>query len=532
MKKARIAALAAAGFLLSVITAYGAEEAPYNPGPLLDEIHISSDTAAPGGKLSIAADAGDSDGVRSIWVRFIHDETGTVLSVPMEPRRTDPAVEGYWSATLEIPEDAPLGEYALRSVVLIDGKDNRTRYFREADMNWNARDTEVLEEEVTFTLSQDFTGPSLLGCSVIQNTVQAGEDENGDLRTACLVVTAGDDIAGFEKATFIFQEPGGKKLITSLDRGDLQYDNVYQKDFPVREHQMSGDYTLVKATLEDRAGNKTILGYGKDSVPLDNTFACGFSVLSGESRRSLAPILQTVSVGEKRVYTDSMEYEIAVKALPRGSQVHHVTVRFKNDANGNTISKVIRAEDQDWKLGDDVYTGWLPVNGWEPEGTFTLDAVVVTDEAGNAQTYCRPGDTSGSQLSLPCTASFLADTGRTREDVTAPVVTAIEMDRETDRGVSIPLRVQAADDRSGVDTIRARFENDEYGVIVISLYPGEDGWWSGKVPGARLTRWDQYDLTRLVVTDCAGNRRTYLREPGVRGEALPRQITFTVNDSD
>lgn len=536
MNKRKFLALAAAlALTLSAATAYGAEEdPPYNPGPMLDEIAISSTTAAPGGKLSVAAEAWDPQGVRSIWVRFIHDETETVLSVPLKARFGDPSVQGYYSGELEIPADAPLGEYALRSVVLLDEKDGRTRYLREADMNWNARDTELLEQEqeLSFTLVQDTAGPVLLGCSVLETAVQAGEDEDGELRTARITLTASDDAAGFKKGTLIFQEPGGKKLFAALDRKDWLHDDVYQLDLPIREHQSGGKYRLVKATLEDRAGNKTILGYGKDAEPLDGRFDTAFTVLSDENDRRLAPVLQSVTVRGQRRYTDAMEFEIAVQAVPRGSDLHHITVRFKNDETGNTVSKVIRAEGQDFLLGTDVYTGWLSVNNWEPEGTFTLDSVVLTDEAGNSQSWCRPGDITGAKLALPCTASFRAATGQKAEDTQAPVVTAIEMDKETDVGVSIPLRVKAADDRSGVDAIRARFENDEGRVIAITLYEKEDGWFSGNVPGAKLTRWDQFELTRLVVSDTAGNRRTYLREPGVRGQALPRQVIFTVNEDE
>ena len=172
------AGLLALGLLLPV-TAYGAEEPPYNPGPMLDTIQLSAATAAPGGSLSVGLDAYDPDGIRSIWVRFIHDETETVLSLPMKPRPGDPAVEGLWSGELELPADAPLGEYALRSVVLIDQRDGRTRYLREADMNWNARDTELLEEELSFTLTADSAGPVLLGCSVLEEVITAGEDADG-----------------------------------------------------------------------------------------------------------------------------------------------------------------------------------------------------------------------------------------------------------------------------------------------------------------------------------------------------------------
>lgn len=534
MKKGKLAALLALGMLLGTTAAYGAEDAPYNPGPMLDGIQISAQTAARGGKLSIAADAWDSDGIRSIWVRFIHDESGRVLSLPLVPRRGDPCIDGYWSGELELPEDAPLGTYALRSVVLVDQREGRTRYLREADMNWNARDTELLEEEPSFQLVEDTEGPVLLGCSVLQDAVQAGENEDGLVRTARVTLAAQDEAAGFKKATLVFQEPGGKKLFATLDREDWAGDDLYQMDLPIREHRAGGDYRLVKATLEDRAGNKTILGYGKDALPLDTGFSCGFRILSQEEDRHLAPALQSVRVTGRKTYEDHTEYEIAVGAIPRGSEVHHITVRFKNDATGSTLSKVIRAEGQDFAHGQDVYAGWLTVNQWEPEGTFTLDAVVLTDEAGNAQTYCRPGDVRGSQLALPCTASFQADTGRTTEDTTAPIIQELVMEPRTSVGYNTTLRVKAADDRSGVDTIRARFENDEYGVIVFPLYPDpeEAGWFTGHIPGVRLTRWDQYELTRLVIADQAGNRRTYLAEPGVRGEALPRRVIVTVDDDN
>ena len=108
-----LSGLLAAG-LLFPITAWASEgDLPRNPGPYLEQIQIDSDTAARGGKLSIAADAWDDDGIYSIWVQFIHDESGTFLSVPLEPRFGDPRLEGRYSAQLEIPEDAPLGNYHL-----------------------------------------------------------------------------------------------------------------------------------------------------------------------------------------------------------------------------------------------------------------------------------------------------------------------------------------------------------------------------------------------------------------------------------
>lgn len=525
-----LAGLLALGLLLPTAAWAEEAEAPYNPGPFLDAIQLSSDTAAPGGKLTVGVDAYDPDGIRSVWVRFIHDESETVLSVPLKCRRSDPAVEGLWSGELELPEDAPLGEYRLRSVVLLDNRDGRTRYLREADMNWNARDTELLEEEPSFTLLADSAGPVLLGCSVLEDTVTAGEDEDGVVRTARVTVAARDDAAGFDKAVLVFREPGGKKFFASLSRRDWQYDDVYYRDVPIDTDQPGGSYRLVKAELTDRAGNKTVLGYGDDSVPLDSAFSCGVRIIGDGSDRHLAPVLQAVTVGERRDYGDYIEYEIAVKAADRGPKLHHITVRFKNPANGRTVSKVIRAQGQDWLLGTDVYTGWLRVNAFEPDGTFVLDSVVVTDEAKNAQTYRRPEDVSGSQLSLPCTASFTPGTGSAAADTTPPALLAIQMEERTDTGVSIPIRIRASDDRSGVDTVRARFENDEGRVITVPLYEEEDGWFKGHVPGAKLTRWDQFELKRVIIADKAGNRRAWQQQPDIRGEALPRAVIFTVDE--
>lgn len=541
MNRRRIlAGLLAAGMLLPT-AAWASEDdqGTRNFGPVLEQLQISSGTAARGGKLSVAADAWDDDGIRSIWVRFVHDESGTLLSVPMELRFGDPRLEGRYSAELEIPENAPLGRYQLRSVVLLDEKDGRSRYFREADMR-DGEDTDLLddllEEEIAFEVVEDYVGPQLLGCSVLADSVRAGKDEDDKDYTFRLTMAAADSGAGFQKATLVFESEKGSKLYATLNRDDWQYDDVYQKDITVREHKTGGSYRLVKATLEDRAGNKTILGYGKDSLPLDSAFVCGVQVISDEDSRGLAPVLQNVTVGDKRQYIESdtnrTDYEIIVKARDRGSKLHHITVKFKNRQTGATVSKVIRAEGQEHSLGDDVYTGWLTLGSWEQPGTFVLDTVVVTDEAGNRQTYRRPEDRSGSQLVLPCTASFTAAGGAAREDTTAPVVIALEMEPETREGIAIPLRARVSDDLSGVNTVRARFENKEGRVITISLRPGEDGWYSGKVPGSRIKKWDQYHLVRLTATDNAGNRRVYQQQAGVRGEALPRQITFTVQDHE
>lgn len=539
MKRRRIlTSLLALGMLLPTAAWAKGEEMPRNEGPFLEQIQIDAETAARGGTLSIAADAWDDDGIWSFWVYFIHDESGTLLSVPMELRFGDPRLDGRYSAKLEIPENAPLGKYQLRSVVLMDPLDNRTRYFRQADMR-DREDIqsldELLEGELFFTVEEDKAGPQLLSCSVIADSVQAGKDEEDRNYTFQITMEALDSGAGFEKASLIFESEKGKKFYTSLNRKDWQRGDIYQKDVSVRENQTEGEYRLVKATLEDRAGNKTILGYGKDALPLDSVFVCGVRVKSQEDGKGLAPALKSVTIGDRRrehidQTVDRTDYEIIVKAEDRGSRLHHITVKFKNDETGKSVSKVIRAEGQEHTLGYDVYIGWLTLGSWEQPGTFTLDTVVVTDEAGNSQSYRRPGDCSGRQLPLPCSASFTAKDGPSQKDIEAPVVSDLEMERVTKEGLAIPLRVKVSDDLSGVDTVSARFENREGRVITLRLYPKEDGWYSGTIRGSRIKKWGQYHLVRLTVSDNAGNRRVYQQQAGIRGEALPRQITFTVQD--
>lgn len=530
-----LAGLLAAGLLFPAAAWANEQDQSKNPGPYLEQIQIDADTAARGGSLSIAADAWDDDGIYSIWVYFIHDESGTLLSVPMELRFGDPRLEGRYSTQLKIPENAPLGKYQLRSVVLTDALDNRSRYFRLADMR-DGEDTELLddllEEEISFTVAEDETGPELLGCSVLESSIQAGKDEEDRDHTFQITLTAADSGAGFGKASLIFASGQGKKIYASLNREDWLYGDVYQKDIPVREHQMGGEYQLVKATLEDRAGNKTVLGYGKDAQPLDSTFACGVRVISQEDDSGLAPVLQSVTIGEQRRHIDTdihrADYQIIVGAKDRGSQLHHITVKFKNQETGGTVSKVIRESDRDRSLGEDLYVGWLTLGSWELPGTFVLDTVVVTDQAGNSQTYRRPGDCSGRQNPLPCTASFTVKDGPASKDTQAPVVTDLEMADGTEEGIAIPLRARVSDDLSGVDTVSARFENREGRVITLRLYPREDSWYSGTISGNRIKRHSYYQLTRLTVTDNAGNRRVYQQQAGIRGEALPRQIAFSV----
>ena len=196
MKKGKLAALLALGMLLSTGTAYGAEDAPYNPGPMLDGIQISSRTAGRGGKISVAADAWDSDGIRSIWVRFIHDESGKVLSLPLLPRRGDPCIDGYWSGELELPEDIlylPMDSLLVRQVMVNllenairhsgDTEHIRMRLYRQDDQavaevrdRGRGLSPEVLQAVRTgeaMPLTGDATRGMGIGLSVCQSIIKA-----------------------------------------------------------------------------------------------------------------------------------------------------------------------------------------------------------------------------------------------------------------------------------------------------------------------------------------------------------------------
>ena len=326
----------------------------------------------------------------------------------------------------------------------------------------------------------------------------------------------------------MFYNPqNGRRLIYTVKAEDEVAPGVYRGELDIPEFEPQGSYSLLKITVKDRSGESvTYASNGEeDSLPLPVT--CTFQV-GAQSGDNTPPVLQSVAIVESRTKGNNREYRLQVKASDNLSGIEHITLRFHNDANDRSVTKVLTKDD---RLGG-VYTGWLQVSNYEPDGTFFLDNVGLMDEAKNYQAYCRPTDVSDSnhKLPLPQALSFTLGSGVAQADETGPQLLAVAPSKESiDVGDSLTVSAKASDDQSGVDTVKLQFKNVDGKSINITLKEKGSGY-EGKVKSFQTKQEGTYRLTRATLTDKAGNHRVYAASPLGSEEPLPLAASFTIND--
>ena len=491
-----------------------------NGEPELYDFSLSRQVVSPGSTLSIGANGWDEDGIRSILLRFEEEHSKTILTVTLKTSAEGAEKECLCNGELSVPATAPEGVYRLKSASLTDKSGNRSLYRREEDIR-DDDEEEALEEIPSFQVVKNPGTLSPLACQVERKDLSAG-------CTTALSLTLPQAPMGFDKATAVFWNPqNGRRLIYNIKEEDEVAAGVYRAELEIPEHEPQGSYTLLKITVKDRTGESvTYASNGEeDSFPLPVT--CSFQVGNSQGDTT-PPVLHSVAITGTRTIGNNREYQLEVRASDDLSGVEHITMRFHNDQNDRSVTKVLTKDDR-WS---GVYTGWLQVSLFEPDGTFYLDNVGLMDEAKNYQAYCRPADIKdwNHKLPLPQNISFTLGKGITQADETGPQLVSVGLSCEKlDAGDELTVTAKAKDDLSGVDSIRLQFKNAEGKSINVTLKEKAKGY-EGKVKSFQTKQEGTYRLTRATLTDKAGNRQVYTVSPLGTQLPLPLTASFTIDD--
>jgi hypothetical protein len=313
---------------------------------------------------------------------------------------------------------------------------------------------------------------------------------------------------------------------------DMFAKGIYRKKLEVPSYEPSGNYELFKITTKDVAGNDQAYCNNGEEDSVHLLLSEEFNVYSSKGDTTNG-VLESVELGNLREDPDddkNMQYKIKVKASDAVSGIDHITVRFKNLANDRTVSKVLKEED----LHGSYYTGWMDISEYEPNGTFVLDNVGVTDKANNYQAYCRPEDVSDKNHKLPLkmSLSFTYNKGTSYEDEVAPVWQSISVSPEdaTVGSGDIKVKMKVTDDSSGVDEVRVQFRNYLGKAVNLKLSKAGD-YYHGTIKDTSAMESGTYRLTRVTLKDKAGNRRAYYEKAnGNSSEPLKQNISFTLDD--
>ena len=241
---------------------------------------------------------------------------------------------------------------------------------------------------------------------------------------------------------------------------------------------------------------------------------------------TIPPVLGSVQLLETRQRDNLMQYKVQVAATDQGDGIRHIALRWKSSATGKTVSKVLF--ESDGKNG--LYTGWVDINRYQPAATFSLENLGLYDKAGNYQAYCPASQVSdqNKKLPLPSTPLLRLESSQRLLDDTPPVLEGLTLSHTTASvGTVIAVTAQCKDDISGVDSLSLQFKNRQDKSISITLSE-QNGHLFGHIKSFQAKTAGQYTLTRAILTDKAGNKRSYYQNPQNRGEPLPFTVGFTL----
>lgn len=363
---------------------FGREKEREGVPPVLNDIWLETGTAFAGETLRVFADADDDDsGVKKLTATFAHERDGTAYTVTLLQGGEEEAE--VFRGDLKIPPEAAAGIYRLLRVVVEDRDGNRALY--------DSRGKALPGNAVGFEVTTGSPPGAPQSCQV---------SKVGPLYQLTFRCADTD----LQKATLLFVNRENRhKYAVTLDADMLRADGSYRTELPISPYEPAGDFALSQVVLRNKAGYQRTWSatISEDSDDLPLMVSAAFSVL-GKHSDNAPPVLLALKVGggNRDKQDEKTRYPLQVSARDDGSEIAHITVRFEEQRSGESVSKVLRADDR--KQGD-FYAGELVVDFDRPPGTYRLHSVTLCDQAGNRITYCREADLTDKKLLLPMTAA-------------------------------------------------------------------------------------------------------------------------------
>ena len=237
--------------------------------------------------------------------------------------------------------------------------------------------------------------------------------------------------------------------------------------------------------------------------------------------KSITLSSETVNAGDTLTITVDAEDDLSGVQVCQVSFVNKKTKRFLTESGMITDNKTLTLE----------------ISEYEPSGTYEIDSVFLTDNAGNRVWYEK--DSGGEFVDntqskpLPFDLSFTI-INNNKSDIEAPILKSITLSSETvNAGDTLTITVDAEDDLSGVQVCQVSFVNKK-----TKRFLTESGMITdNKTLTLEISEYEPsgtYEIDSVFLTDNAGNRVWYEKDSGgefvdnTQSKPLPFDLSFTV----
>ena len=239
-----------------------------------------------------------------------------------------------------------------------------------------------------------------------------------------------------------------------------------------------------------------------------------------------APTISKISIDKINLKAGETA-KVTIEASDDVSQLETFYAQFKREGSEDDYI------DTNFSDRDTPSVAELEISPYLPSGTYVLDSIFVSDNAGNSRRY-RAEPIEGDSEKLPNSISITIN-NENQEDTTAPTISKISIDKTNLKaGETAKVTIEASDDVSQLETFYAQFKRegseDDY---IDTNFSDRDTPSVAELEISPYLPSGTYVLDSIFVSDKAGNRRRYEAEPDEGyTEELPNSLKITVINDD
>ena len=239
-----------------------------------------------------------------------------------------------------------------------------------------------------------------------------------------------------------------------------------------------------------------------------------------------APTVSKISIDKTNLKAGETA-KVTIEASDDVSQLETFYAQFKREGSEDDYI------DTNFSDRDTPSVAELEISPYLPSGTYVLDSIFVSDNAGNSRRY-RAEPIEGDSEKLPNSISITIN-NENQEDTTAPTISKISIDKTNLKaGETAKVTIEASDDVSQLETFYAQFKRegseDDY---IDTNFSDRDTPSVAELEISPYLPSGTYVLDSIFVSDKAGNRRRYEAEPDEGyTEELPNSLKITVINDD
>ena len=239
-----------------------------------------------------------------------------------------------------------------------------------------------------------------------------------------------------------------------------------------------------------------------------------------------APTISKISIDKINLKAGETA-KVTIEASDDVSQLETFYAQFKREGSEDDYI------DTNFSDRDTPSVAELEISPYLPSGTYVLDSIFVSDNAGNSRRY-RAEPIEGDSEKLPNSISITI-TNDNEVDTEAPTVSRISIDKTNLKaGETATVTIEASDDVSQLMTFSASFRRegneDDY---IMTDFSDRDTPSVAELEISPYLPSGTYVLDSIQIIDNAGNHRYYDAEPTEGySEKLPNSLKITVINDD